>query len=35
MVFVIFAILLVAGLGTVGWMLYHYFRPAAQPSSSA
>ncbi len=28
-VFAIFAVLLVAGLGTVGWMLYYFFRPAA------
>jgi len=28
-VFVIFAVLLVAGLGTVGWMLFHFFRPTS------
>jgi len=32
-VFAIFAVLLVAGLGTVGWMLYQIFRPT--PSSVA
>lgn len=34
-VFVIFAVLLVAGLATVGWMLYHFFRPAASRASSS
>jgi hypothetical protein len=29
-VFVIFAVLLVAGIATVGWMLFQYFRPAAR-----
>lgn len=29
-VFVIFAVLLVAGIGTVVWMLYHFYRPTAQ-----
>jgi hypothetical protein len=27
-VFVIFAVLLVAGIATLGWMLFHFFRPA-------
>lgn len=33
-VFAIFAALLVAGLATVGWMLYQYFRPAASSAAS-
>ncbi len=33
-VFGIFAVLLVAGLATVGWMVYQYFRPAATPTAS-
>ncbi|MBZ5513588.1 MAG: hypothetical protein LAN62_01835 [Acidobacteriia bacterium] len=32
-VFVIFAVLLVAGILTVGWMLFHFFRPAAREST--
>jgi len=28
-VFVLFAILLVAGIATVAWMLYVFFRPAS------
>lgn len=33
-VFAIFAVLLVAGLATVGWMLYQFFRPAVSRASS-
>lgn len=31
----IFAVLLVAGLATVGWMLFHFFRPTAARAPSA
>jgi hypothetical protein len=34
-VFVIFVLLLVAGLATVAWMLYHFFRPAGSHVSSS
>ena len=33
-VFSIFAVVLVAGVATLGWMLYHFFRPARAASSS-
>ena len=33
-VFALFAILLVAGLATVGWMLYKFFRAALAPTAS-
>ena len=32
-VFALFAVLLVAGIGTVAWMLYAFFRPAAPEAS--
>jgi hypothetical protein len=34
-VFAIFAVLLLGGLATVGWMLYKFFRPAAARATSA
>ncbi len=34
-VFTLFVILLVAGLATVGWMLYKFFRPTPSPTASA
>jgi hypothetical protein len=34
-VFIIFALLLIAGLMTVGWMLYHFFRASADRPASA
>jgi hypothetical protein len=32
-VFVLFVILFLVGLATVGWMLYHFFRPTARETS--
>jgi hypothetical protein len=32
-VFVLFVVLLLAGLATVGWMLYVFFRPTVRPAS--
>jgi hypothetical protein len=34
-VFAIFVVLLLAGLATVGWMLYVFFRPSATRAASS